>query len=38
LKDEPDEDDFKELARVVKYIDGSVDMPLVLSADGEGTI
>jgi hypothetical protein len=34
----PDEDDYKKLARVVKYLDGSVDMSLVLSADGSGTL
>lgn len=35
---DPDEDDYKKLCRVVKYLDGSVDMPLVLSAEGDGTL
>jgi hypothetical protein len=34
----PDEDDYKKLTRVVKYLDGSIDMPLTLSADGSGTL
>jgi hypothetical protein len=34
----PDEDDYKKLARVVKYLDSTVDMPLVLSSDGKGTL
>ena len=32
----PDEDDYKKLIWVVKYLDSSVDMPLVLAADDIG--
>jgi hypothetical protein len=35
---QPDEDDYKKLARVMKYLDSSVDMPLVLAADDSGQI
>jgi hypothetical protein len=35
---QPDEDDYKKLARVVKYLDSTVDMPLVLEADESGQI
>ena len=34
----PDEDDYKKLMRVVKYLDSTVDMPLVLAADDTGKI
>jgi hypothetical protein len=34
----PDEDDYKKLVRVVKYLDTTVDMPLVLAADVTGKI
>jgi hypothetical protein len=34
----PDEDDYKKLARVLKYLDSTVDMPLVLAADDTGKI
>jgi hypothetical protein len=34
----PDEDDYKKLAHVVKYLDTTVDMPLVLAADDSGQI
>jgi hypothetical protein len=29
----PDEDDYNKLTRVVRYLDSSIDMPLVLAAD-----
>lgn len=36
---QPDEDDYKKLVRVVKYLDSSVDVPsLVLVADESGQI
>jgi hypothetical protein len=34
----PDQDDYKKLTRVVKYLDSTVDMPLVLAADNTGKI
>jgi hypothetical protein len=34
----PDQDDYKKLARVLKYLDSTVDMPLVLAADDSGKI
>jgi hypothetical protein len=34
----PDQDDYKKLARVLKYLDSTVDMPLVLAADDAGKI
>jgi hypothetical protein len=34
----PDQDDYKKLARVPKYLDSTVDMPLVLAADDSGKI
>ena len=34
----PDEDDYKKLARVMKYLDSIMDMPLVLAADVTGKI
>ena len=33
-----DEDDYKKLICVMKYLDSSVDMPLVLSADDSGQL
>jgi hypothetical protein len=35
---QPDEDDYKKLTRVVRYLDTTVDMPLVLAADDSGQI
>ena len=35
---QPNEDDYKKLIRVMKYLDSSVDMPLMLSADDSGQI
>jgi hypothetical protein len=35
---QPDEDDYKKLTRVVKYLHSTVDMPLVLTADDSGQI
>ena len=35
---QPNEDDYKKLIRVMKYLDSSVDMPLVLSGDDNGQI
>ena len=35
---QPNEDDYKKLIRVMKYLDGMVDMPLVLSANNSGQI
>jgi hypothetical protein len=32
----PDADDYKKLTRVMKYLDCTVDMPLVLAADSTG--
>jgi hypothetical protein len=34
----PDIDDYKKLTRVVKYLRGTTDMPLTLSADGSGQV
>jgi hypothetical protein len=34
----PDQDDYKKLARVLKYLDSTVDMQLVLAADDSGKI
>jgi len=34
----PDEDNYKKLARVVKYLRGTLTLPLVLSADGSGNV
>jgi hypothetical protein len=34
----PDEDDYKKLTRVMKYLDSTVDMPLVLAADKSNQI
>jgi hypothetical protein len=34
----PDEDDYKKLTRVMRYLDSTVDMPLVLAADDSGQI
>jgi hypothetical protein len=33
-----DQDDYKKLARVLKYLDSTVDMPLVLAAEDSGKI
>jgi hypothetical protein len=30
----PDEDDFKKLTQMVSYIKGTIDLPLILSANG----
>ena len=34
----PDTDDYKKLCRVIKYLCGTIDLPLRLSGDGSGTI
>ena len=34
----PDEDDYKKLSRVIKYLCGTVDMPLTLEADSSHII
>jgi hypothetical protein len=34
----PDNDDYKKLSRVMKYLDSTTDMPLVLSSNGDGTL
>jgi hypothetical protein len=34
----PDEDDYKKLTWVMKYLDGTVDMPLVLATDDTGKV
>jgi hypothetical protein len=34
----PDQDDYKKLARVLKYLDSTVDLPLVLGANDSGKI
>ena len=34
----PDEDDYKKLTQLVRYLDSAVDMPLVLAADDSGQI
>ena len=34
----PDEDDYKKLTRGMQYLQGSIDLKLVLSADGSGMI
>ena len=34
----PDMDDYKKLTRVIRYLWGTVDLPLTLSADGSGDI
>jgi hypothetical protein len=34
----PDEDDYKKLTRVMRYLQGSIELKLVLSADGSGAI
>jgi Reverse transcriptase (RNA-dependent DNA polymerase) len=31
---DPDQDDYKKLIRVLKYLQSTIDLPLVLSADG----
>ena len=35
---EPDEDDWSKLTHLMKYMRGTKDMPLVLSADGSGIL
>ena len=35
---DPDEDDYKKLARVIKYLRQSSHLPLVLGSDGKGNI
>ena len=35
---QPNEDDYKKLIKVMKYVDSSVDMPLMLSVDDSGQI
>jgi hypothetical protein len=34
----PDEDNYKKLTCVMRYLDSTVDMPLVLAADDSGQI
>jgi hypothetical protein len=34
----PDEDDYKKLTRVVRYLESTIDLPLVLAADASGQI
>ena len=34
----PDTDDYKKTARVVKYLQGTLDLPLVLRSDGSGIV
>ncbi|MDG7001629.1 MAG: hypothetical protein JRN15_21230, partial [Nitrososphaerota archaeon] len=34
----PDSDDYKKLCRVIKYLRGTIDLPLRLCGDGSGTI
>ena len=34
----PDQDDYKKLGRVMKYLQATLDLPLILSADGSGRI
>ena len=34
----PDTDDYKKLVRVMKYIQGTIDLPLILSIDKSGNI
>jgi hypothetical protein len=34
----PDEDDYKKLTRVMRYLQGSIELKLALSADGSGAI
>ena len=35
---EPDEDDSKKLARILKYLSGTRDLVLILESDGTGTV
>ena len=35
---EPDIDDYKKLARLTKYIEATIGLPLILSIDGSGNI
>ena len=34
----PDMDDYKKLTRVIRYLRGTIDLPLVLSADDSGNV
>jgi hypothetical protein len=34
----PDIDDYKKLTRVMKYLQGTIDLPLILSSDNSGEI
>jgi hypothetical protein len=34
----PDHDDYKKLARLMKYLQATLDMPLILKADGTGRV
>ena len=34
----PDNDDYKKLVRVMKYIQGTIGLPLILSIDKSGNI
>jgi Reverse transcriptase (RNA-dependent DNA polymerase) len=34
----PDEDDYKKLIRLMKHLQGTIDLPLVLSADNSGEL
>ena len=34
----PDTDDYKKLARVMKYLQGTIGLPLILSIDKSGNI
>jgi hypothetical protein len=34
----PDEDDYKKLSRVMKYLQGTIDLPLIVKADDTGII
>jgi hypothetical protein len=34
----PDEDDYKKLTRVMRYVQGTIELVLTLSADGSGAI
>jgi hypothetical protein len=34
----PDEDDYKKLTRLMRYLQGTIDLPLILKADGSGKV
>jgi hypothetical protein len=34
----PDADDYKKMLRVLQYLKGTIDLPLVLAADGSGRV